>query len=60
MGTKKNELFGIFRRGGYSSRVNFVSHFFEEIQIRIDNGQNRFLILFIFIFKFLKNLSRIK
>ena len=60
MGTKKNELFGIFRRGGYSSRVNFVSHFFEEIQIRIDNGQNRLLILFIFIFKFLKNLSRIK
>jgi glycosyltransferase involved in cell wall biosynthesis len=60
MGTNKNELFGIFRRGGYSSRVNFVSHFFEEIQIRIDNGQNRLLILFIFIFKFLKNLSRIK
>ncbi len=55
IGTKKNELFGIFRRGGYSSKVDFVSHFFEEIQIRIDNGQNRFLILFIFIFKFLKN-----
>ena len=60
IGTKKNELFGIFRRGGYSSTINFVSHFFEEIQIRIDNGQNRLLILFIFIFKFLKNLSRIK
>jgi glycosyltransferase involved in cell wall biosynthesis len=60
IGTKKNELFGIFRRGGYSSTINFVSHFFEEIQIRIDNGQNKFLILFIFIFKFLKNLSKIK
>jgi glycosyltransferase involved in cell wall biosynthesis len=60
IGTKKNELFGVFRRGGYSSRVNFVSHFFEEIQIRIDNGQNKFLILLIFIFKFLKNIKRIK
>ena len=31
--TKKNELFGNFRRGGYSSTIDFTSHFFEEIRI---------------------------
>ena len=59
MGTKKNELFGIFRRGGYSSRIKFFDHFMEEIQIRLDNGQNKMLILIIFIYKYLKNLSKI-
>ena len=57
--SKKNELFGIFRRGGYSSKIKFSDHFFEEIQIRIDNGQNKFLILLIFIYKYLKNFSKI-
>ena len=59
VGTKKNELFGIFRRGGYSSRIKFFDHFMEEIQIRLDNGQNKMLILIIFIYKYLKNLSKI-
>ena len=59
IGTKKNEIFGIFRRGGFSSRVNFVDHFFEEIKIRIDNGQNKILILLIFIFKYIKHISKI-
>ena len=59
IGTKKDEIFGIFRRGGFSSRVNFVDHFFEEIKIRIDNGQNKILILIIFIFKYLKHISKI-
>ena len=57
--TKKNEIFGIFRRGGYSSKISFIDHFFEEIKIRIDNKQNRFLILFVFIYKFIKNLNKI-
>jgi len=59
VGTKKDEVFGIFRRGGFSSRVDFISHFFEEIQIRIDNQQNKILILIIFIYKFLKNFKKI-
>ena len=41
--TKKNEQFGIFRRGGYSSQVDFKDHFFEEIKIRLDNNQNKFI-----------------
>ena len=60
IGTKKEELFGYFRRGGFSSKVNFMDHFFEEIKIRIDNGQNLLLILLIFIYKYIKNFNRIR
>lgn len=59
IGTKKDEIFGIFRRGGYSSRINFFEHFGEEIRIRLDNGQNKLLILIIIIFKTLKNLNKL-
>ena len=57
--SKKNEIFGIFRRGGFSSKIKFIDHFFEEIKIRLDNKQNKILILIIFIYKFLKNLNRL-
>ena len=59
VGTKKNELFGTFRRCGYSSSIKFFDHFMEEIQIRLDNGQNKILVLIIFIYKYLKNISKI-
>ena len=59
IGTNKNEIFGTFRRGGYSSTINFFDHFKEEIQIRLDNGQNRILVLMIFIYKYLKNITKI-
>ena len=53
IGTKKNELFGIFRRGGYSSKISFMERTLEEIQIRIDNGQSRITIILILIYTFL-------
>ena len=59
MGTKKNEIFGTFRRGGYSSTINFFDHFMEEIKIRLNNDQNKILVLIIFIYKYLKNISKI-
>ena len=34
VGTKKNELFGYFRRGGFSSKIKFKDHFFEEIYLQ--------------------------
>ena len=34
MATKKNEVFGTFRRGGFSSKIKFIDHFFETIKIR--------------------------
>mgnify|MGYP001257592781 FL=1 len=57
MATKKNELFGIFRPGGISHTLDKQEHFFEKIQIRIDNNQNKFFIFCMFIIKYLINLK---
>ncbi len=57
--TKKNEIFGNFRRGGFSSKISFFDHFAETIKIRLNNGQNKFIVLFIFIIKYLKNLNKL-
>ena len=56
--TKKNEITGIFRRGGYSSTIPFKKLFFEEIKIRYDNGQNVLLLLIIIIYKIIKNYNK--
>ncbi len=58
--TKKNEVFGVFSRGGFSSKINFFDHMYECTKIRIDNGQNKFLVLLTFIIKYIFNLKRIK
>ena len=59
MATKKNEIVGIFRRGGFSSRVHYKKLFFEELKIRYNNNQNFILILIIAIFKFFKHFNKI-
>ena len=48
-----------FRRGGFSSKIKFYDHFVEEINIRLDNGQNKILVLLIFIYKYIKNFSKL-
>lgn len=57
--TKKEEVVGIFRRGGFSSTVNFWHSFQEEIKIRYDNKQNILIIFVIFIYKFLRNIDKV-
>jgi glycosyltransferase involved in cell wall biosynthesis len=57
--TKKNEIFGIFKRGGFSSTISFKDHFREEIQIRKDNGQSLIILAIIIIYKSLKNIKRL-
>ena len=57
--TKKNEIVGIFRRGGFSSTIHYRKLFFEEMKIRYDNGQNLFLLLFIAVYKIIKNFRKI-
>ena len=57
--TKKNEQFGTFRRGGFSSSVDFKDHFFEEIKIRLDNKQNKFLVFLIIMYKFFVHFKKI-
>lgn len=57
--TKRDEIFGIFNRGGYSSTISFRKHFKEEIQIRKDNGQSYITLLIIIIYKSIKNFKRL-
>ena len=56
MATKKNEIFGKFRRGGISSKISFMDYLRETIKIRLDNGQNVLLVSTIFILKYTKHL----
>ena len=60
IGTKKNELFGIFSRGGFSSKIDFYQHLCECTQIRLDNGQNKVIVLLTFVLKYLMNYRRVK
>ena len=53
--TKKDEVFGIFRPGGISATLDKEEHFFEKIQIRIDNKQNKYFLILIFFLKFIRN-----
>ena len=58
IGTKKDELFGVFRRGGWSSQQDFFEHAAECTKIRLDNGQNKLMVLLTFIIKFIFNYRR--
>ena len=57
--TKKDEITGNFRRGGYSSKINFRKLFIEELKIRYNHGQNIILIIIIFVYKSIKNFKKI-
>jgi glycosyltransferase involved in cell wall biosynthesis len=57
--TRKDEVTGVFRRGGFSSKIPFRKLFFEELKIRYNNDQNLILIFIIFIHRFLKNIKKL-
>ena len=59
MATKKDEIFGIFRQGGLSSTIKYMDFLKENNQIRLDNGQNKILVLIIFILRILRNFKRL-
>ena len=60
MATKKNEIFGKFRRGGISSKLLYNDHLKEIYKVRVDNGQNRIFVLFLLFLKYSKyNLKKI-
>jgi len=56
--TKREEIFGTFRRGGFSSTISFKNRFMEEIKIRFNNKQNIIILLIIFSYRFLKNFKK--
>lgn len=47
--TKKEQLIGIFNKGGFSSQITFWDHLIEETKIRIHNKQNFLLVGIIFL-----------
>ena len=53
LSTKKNEVVGIFRRGGFSSKIPYRKMFIEEMKIRYNNGQNILILLILGIYKIL-------
>ena len=56
--TNKNNIIGIMKSGGYSSKFSFLQHILEETKIRYDNGQNFIFIFFIFLNAIIKNLFK--
>ena len=59
LSTKKSEIFGRFRRGGLSSKINFLDYLMECNKIRLNNGQNFIQVYLIFILRILKNIKKI-
>ena len=57
--TEKDEIFGEFRKGGFSSNFTYLEFLKENTQIRIDNGQNIILVYIIFLIRFIKNIRKI-
>ena len=57
--TKKKEITGVFRRGGFSSTIHYRNLFKEEMLIRFNNGQNKILIFIIFLYKLFKHFNKI-
>jgi len=55
----KNELISNFDSGGYSSKLSLFEHMIEETNIRINNKQNKVLVLTLFILKFFKHYFKI-
>ena len=55
IGTKKSQIFGYFRPGGFSSKVKYREHLKDLNKIRIKNTQNRFFVYLIYLFKILKS-----
>ena len=54
--TKKQELIGIVKPGGFSSKYGFINHITEEARIRINNKQNFLLVSAIFFNAIIKKI----
>ena len=59
MATNKSEIMGQFGLSGLSSRLKYIDYLNENTQIRLDNGQNKFIVWCIHYLRFLKRIFRI-
>lgn len=55
LSTKKNKIIGVVNSGGFSSKVSFIQHLYEETLIKYNNNQNIFLIFIIFFNAIIKH-----
>ena len=56
--TLKNELIGVVKAGGFSSKISFFDHLIEEVKIRLNNKQNFAFVSIIFINAIIKYLFK--
>lgn len=59
LSTEKDEIVGELSAGGFSSKLSFTEHLFEEIRIRYNNNQSVLIIILIFINAIIKNLIKV-
>ena len=52
--SKKEEIFGKFTKGGFSSKINYIDHLMDLNKIRIDNKQSSIIVYFLFFIKIIK------
>jgi hypothetical protein len=52
--SKKEEIFGKFTKGGFSSKINYIDHLIDLNKIRIDNKQNSIIVYILFFIKIIK------
>ena len=52
--SKKNEIFGEFKSGGFSSKINYVTHLRDLNNIRLNNNQSKLLVYFLYLMKIIK------
>ena len=51
MSAKKDEVLGEFSKGGFSSKINYITHLKDLNKIRINNNQNKIFVYTLYIFK---------
>lgn len=56
--TRKSQIIGVVNSGGFSSKLSFIEHLFEETLIRYNNNQNIFIITIIFFNALIKYLIK--
>ena len=52
--TNKDEILGEFGKYGFSSKINYLTHLKDLNNIRINNGQNKLFVYFLYIIKIIK------
>ena len=60
MATDEKIIFGYFRPGGISSRLDYWTHFYEKFIIRKDNNQNKYFLIILIFLKIIRDYKMLK